>query len=131
MSSSNANSYARTMAETAQVTLVGGTVTSVFITPADEANALPEGYGFTVKSVDGVTRNVFVLMDPEGNGPGHLEIQDAPLSQTAVSTEADTSGVKGWHCSCSNNYVHSMSAKWCLSCGMNAPEPDEGEESHT
>ncbi len=128
MTDSNTNSYARRMAETAQLTLVGGTVTGIFITPSDEASSLPEGYGFTVKSSDGVTRNVFVLMDPEGNGPGHLEIQDAPLSQTAVSTEADASDVKGWHCSCSNNYVHTMSTKWCFNCGMNAPEPDEGKE---
>ncbi len=122
------HNYARSMAETAQVTLVGGTVTGVFVTAADEASGLPEGYGFTVKSPDGVIRNVFVLMDPEGNGPGHLEIQDAPLSQTAVSTEGDVPDVKGWHCSCSDNYVHSMSTMWCFNCGMNAPDPDEGKE---
>jgi len=121
-------SYARRMAETAQITLVGGTVTGVFITPFDESNALPEGYGFTVKSPDGVTRNVFVLIDPEGNGPGHLEIQDTSLSQTAVSTQGNVPDIKGWHCSCSDNYVHSKNTLWCFNCGMNASDLDEGKE---
>ena len=65
--------YCQIMAESMISTLVGGIVTGVFITPEDEYAA--EGYGFTIKSADGKTRNVFVQMDEENNGPGHLNIQ--------------------------------------------------------
>jgi len=71
------SSYCRTMAESMLSTMVGGTITGIFVTPEDDENFLPEGYGFTVKSTDCITREVYVLMDPEGNGPGHLEILDA------------------------------------------------------
>lgn len=68
-------SYARVMAESMLPTMVGGIVTGVFVTPSDDDAYIPEGYGFTIKSAEGVERQVFVLMDEEGNGPGHLDIQ--------------------------------------------------------
>ena len=69
-------SYAKQMTCLIEETLVGGVITGVFLTPADEHAYIPEGYGFMIKSKDGVERHVFVLMDEEANGPGHLDIQN-------------------------------------------------------
>ena len=34
-------------------------------------------FGFTIKFKNGATKDVWVDMDPEGNGPGHLSIEGA------------------------------------------------------
>ncbi len=64
--------YAQIMAEQVN-SLVGAEITEAFITPEDEYT--PEGYGFKI-NLNGKEKLVFVLMDEEGNGPGHLDIQN-------------------------------------------------------
>ena len=49
--------------------LIGATITGLI---ADEG---PEYYGFTVRLKNGQKRDVWVNCDPEGNGPGHLNIE--------------------------------------------------------
>jgi hypothetical protein len=49
--------------------IVGGTIERI-MTDRDA----PEYYGLIVKMPDGSPTTVWVLQDPEGNGPGHLDI---------------------------------------------------------
>ena len=52
--------------------LVGGTILSFFTdTPG-------EYWGFRVRLRNGREAHVWVNCDPEGNGPGHLEIDHQP-----------------------------------------------------
>ena len=52
--------------------LVGGTILSFFTdTPG-------EYWGFRVRLRNGRGAHVWVNCDPEGNGPGHLEIDNQP-----------------------------------------------------
>lgn len=48
--------------------LIGATITSLI----QEAGG--EYWGFNVRLKNGQERDVWVNCDPEGNGPGHLEI---------------------------------------------------------
>ena len=66
--------YANEMAEAVAKELVGGQITEVFVTPEDEYD--PAGFGFIV-TIKGKRKIVCVQMDPEGNGPGFLDIQEA------------------------------------------------------
>lgn len=50
--------------------LVGGRITEVIKT------ADVESFGFIVVLPDRSTRHVWVDCDPEGNGPGHLNIEN-------------------------------------------------------
>ena len=49
--------------------LVGHTITAVLVDPDNEA------YGFSATQGRSI-KQVVVLMDPEGNGPGFLDISD-------------------------------------------------------
>ena len=57
-------------AETKQIRekLLGGTITKVITTKEGS-------FGFTVRN-QGKTLDIWVDADPEGNGPGHLEIAE-------------------------------------------------------
>ncbi|MCF6252740.1 MAG: hypothetical protein L3J75_15955 [Methylococcaceae bacterium] len=125
---SSSTSYSNVMAESMLSTMVGGIVTGVFITPADEESYQPEGYGFTIKSADGITRNIFVLVDEEGNGPGHLDIQEIINDTSAIPDDKEQTSIASWHCNCSKNYAHALSTEWCSNCGLTAPDPDEGKD---
>ena len=61
------NPYIKRMLEVVRDELVGCTITAAV---ADEDG---ENFGFEVME-SGRTRTVFVMMDPEGNGPGFLEV---------------------------------------------------------
>jgi hypothetical protein len=50
--------------------LVGGRITAAINTPDNES------FGFVVTLPDKTTRHVWVDCDPEGNGPGHLNIEN-------------------------------------------------------
>ena len=52
--------------------LVGGTILSFFQDPTHEY------WGFCVRLRNGREAHVWVNCDPEGNGPGHLEIDHQP-----------------------------------------------------
>jgi hypothetical protein len=47
--------------------LIGGTITAAIVSG--------ESFGFEVKTRKGKKINVWVDCDPEGNGPGHLDIE--------------------------------------------------------
>lgn len=49
--------------------LVGGRITAVLQTPDNES------FGFVITLPDRTKRRVWVDCDPEGNGPGHLNIE--------------------------------------------------------
>ena len=54
--------------------LVGGTIQKVL--KVDSSKLFPDGsYGLEVRMPDGKAFHVWVDCDPEGNGPGHLEIE--------------------------------------------------------
>lgn len=117
-------SYARRMAESMIPTLVGGIVTGVFITPEDSDGAILEGYGFTIQSADGITRNVFVLTDEEANGPGFLDIQiNQALSAEPVVKKTVKPGQPGnWHCNCPSDYIHHTGELSCNICALKKPD---------
>ena len=52
--------------------LVNGTITSVVETPDDEDHF----YGLKIKTKTGKTVTAWIQCDPEGNGPGFLNIQE-------------------------------------------------------
>ena len=52
--------------------LVGGTILSFFQDPTHEY------WGFRIHLRNGREAHVWVNCDPEGNGPGHLEIENQP-----------------------------------------------------
>ncbi len=54
--------------------LKGFTIGSPIVTPDDEEHE--RMFGFQVTRGDGMVRQVWVLRDPEGNGPGWLDIED-------------------------------------------------------
>ena len=51
--------------------LVNGTITKAIISQSRDT------FGFEVRQPDGKLVNVWVDCDPEGNGPGHLNIEPA------------------------------------------------------
>lgn len=60
------------------IPLVGGTVERVCVSQDDENS---EPYcGLWIKMRSGKTFQVVALMDPEGNGPGHMEVLDVTAS---------------------------------------------------
>jgi len=65
--------------------LVGSTIEALAEDPSDD-----EAHGFVARMPDGSSKIVFVLCDPEGNGPGWLEISDG---DQAVSDERPDYGV--------------------------------------
>ena len=52
--------------------LVGGCILNAFVSP--EAQLGQQHFGFSVQTKTGKTLSVWVLSDPEGNGPGFLDI---------------------------------------------------------
>lgn len=65
------STFAQLMAEGIARQLVGGIIQEAFVTPADEYS--DAGFGLVVKK--GKSRSiVYVYSDPEGNGPGFLDI---------------------------------------------------------
>lgn len=58
--------------------LIGGTITESISTPDDDENGFEDdeyGYGFRVKN-DNKTFLCWVDCDPEGNGPGFLNVRE-------------------------------------------------------
>lgn len=65
---------AYSQAELAQLTpLIGGVITAALHSPGPCGE--PDSFGFAVRTRTGKTMNVWVDCDPEGNGPGHLNIE--------------------------------------------------------
>lgn len=56
--------------------LVGATITALARTAPDEGEFEPEFFGFVLALPDGQQRTLLILSDPEGNGPGAIEIVD-------------------------------------------------------
>jgi len=56
--------------------LVGATITALARTAPGEDEFEPEYFGLVLTLPNGQQRTVLILSDPEGNGPGAVEIAD-------------------------------------------------------
>lgn len=56
--------------------LLGATVTALARTAPGEDDFEPEYFGLVLTMPDGQQRTLLILSDPEGNGPGAVEIAD-------------------------------------------------------
>lgn len=54
--------------------LIGGTI--VQLVASDGESHEQDVFGIEVRKPDGKTVVAWILCDPEGNGPGHLDIQE-------------------------------------------------------
>lgn len=78
------NDYVKACLECLIPRLIGLTITGGAV------DAAGEYWGFRVRNEDAVEKTVFVLADPEGNGPGFLEISE--------DDEPDPSATSGHAC---------------------------------
>lgn len=65
------DAYARRMTTVISQQLVGGTITQAIVSDTEYGEA---HFGFEVRLPSGQCKTVWVLCDPEGNGPGFLDI---------------------------------------------------------
>ena len=59
--------------------LVGGTITAIAEDDHDETLEIfgESIHGLVITMPNGKKVNAFIMADPEGNGPGHLHIEEA------------------------------------------------------
>lgn len=58
--------------------LIGGKIVGIIRNEPSERNFQTSSFGFEVRLPDNTNRLVWVDADPEGNGPGHLNIEQSP-----------------------------------------------------